>query len=366
MRVFVSIFLGLTLCTGVFATEYAPPTSVMEGYKEYTKALEAGEESVALFYAKSTYELAEDNSKSSEKLKATLALNWLHAWLGKSSERMHPSNRVVKSALTYFENDEATSDEDLVLYYTQYSAYRMKYRGTQNPDFSLVYFNKALKLLQSAYGKDSTQEANLRYNFGTLLYNGGNTRADKMFKKARAIYAQDAQKNKSDLAVVDFWLGKTALQKSKMTAAKGKFLAAIDTMERDFPDSSLLMTAHAFMVEILERQGKREEATKHCRAIGRSTPQGMGEDYRPIFLKHPEYPRSLQEQGKEGSVVVEMDISEDGFVQNPRILEREGSRGFEKVALETIKQFRYAPHFKGDAPQLTQNVKYRFTFDLKD
>ncbi|MEA5444803.1 energy transducer TonB [Gammaproteobacteria bacterium AB-CW1] len=99
---------------------------------------------------------------------------------------------------------------------------------------------------------------------------------------------------------------------------------------------------------------------------GRSGGEGSGDgDVVPIVRIEPQWPREALMQGIEGWVRVEFTIREDGSVANPRVLESEPRRLFDRAALRAITRWRFRPRIVDGRPverQATQTIE----FNLED
>lgn len=121
------------------------------------------------------------------------------------------------------------------------------------------------------------------------------------------------------------------------------------------------LSAHAYLVELYERQGKRDESTAHCIAIGKMRPWADMQEQQPLFRTEPKYPKSYLMQRKSGYVTLNFTVDEMGFVKNPEVLESKGGVLFEKSTLKMIEEWRYAPKFEHGKPvpaQTTVRIDY--------
>ena len=121
------------------------------------------------------------------------------------------------------------------------------------------------------------------------------------------------------------------------------------------------LSAHAYLVELYERQGKRDESTAHCIAIGKMRPWADTQEQQPLFRTVPKYPKSYLMQRKSGYVTLNFTVDEMGFVKNPEVLESKGGVLFEKSTLKMIEEWRYAhifEHGKPVAAQTTVRIDY--------
>ncbi|MDQ2069467.1 energy transducer TonB [Natronospira bacteriovora] len=94
--------------------------------------------------------------------------------------------------------------------------------------------------------------------------------------------------------------------------------------------------------------------------------QGSGDgDVIPIVRVEPQWPREALVQGIEGWVRIEFTIREDGSVANPRVIESEPRRVFDRAALRAIQRWRFRPRIVDGRPverQATQTIE----FNLED
>ncbi|MCP1726143.1 protein TonB [Natronospira proteinivora] len=94
--------------------------------------------------------------------------------------------------------------------------------------------------------------------------------------------------------------------------------------------------------------------------------EGSGDgDVVPIVRVEPQWPREALVQGIEGWVQVEFTIREDGSVSNPRVVDSEPRRVFDRAALRAIQRWRFRPRIVDGRPverQATQTIE----FNLED
>ena len=171
------------------------------------------------------------------------------------------------------------------------------------------------------------------------------------------------------LALGNFWLGKIRAQYGWGDAA-GHFEATLTHAGRGKADRptqrSLVLMAHANLVAVHEKSGLRDEATKHCLAIGRMTPWGGKADYQPLYRKIPTYPENERKQSMGGWVQTEFDVDGSGFVRDARVLASAGGRGFEDAALEAVRGFRYAPRFVDGEAVAVQGIRNLMKFEIRE
>lgn len=89
-------------------------------------------------------------------------------------------------------------------------------------------------------------------------------------------------------------------------------------------------------------------------------------DYLPLVRIQPQYPRRAQERGIEGYVIVELTVTEQGTVENVRVIEADPPGYFERAAEQAAMKFKYKPKVVNGEPIPVEGVRYIFTFNLDD
>lgn len=103
------------------------------------------------------------------------------------------------------------------------------------------------------------------------------------------------------------------------------------------------MRAHALLVDVNDRLGRTEEASRHARAVGEMVAWRDDADPQPLFVVHPQYPRGAAAYGEEGWVRVRFRITPDGSVVEPWVESHEGSASFIRPTLRAVERWRFAP-----------------------
>lgn len=94
--------------------------------------------------------------------------------------------------------------------------------------------------------------------------------------------------------------------------------------------------------------------------------QGSGDgDVVPIVRVEPQWPREALVQGIEGWVRVEFTIREDGSVSNPRVIDSEPRRMFDRQALRAIQRWRFRPRIVDGRP-VERTATQTIEFNLED
>ena len=100
--------------------------------------------------------------------------------------------------------------------------------------------------------------------------------------------------------------------------------------------------------------------------------------YKPLFKPKIIYPTKSQRLGAEGRAIAEFDISEEGRVINPKIIEGKcgnprspytkfkNCKDFDAAALRAVKQMVYEPEKLEGKNIVVKNVLHSFTFIMED
>lgn len=85
---------------------------------------------------------------------------------------------------------------------------------------------------------------------------------------------------------------------------------------------------------------------------------------RLLQKSFPAYPPEAEQRGIEGYTTVEYDITADGRVVNPAIIDSRPGSLFDKSALEAISAYRYEPPRINGTPVGIQGLRTRFIFQI--
>lgn len=91
----------------------------------------------------------------------------------------------------------------------------------------------------------------------------------------------------------------------------------------------------------------------------------QSEDYWPIYVPQPQYPRRAQTRGKEGYAVVEVIVTVTGGVRDVVVVDEfpEGW-GFGRSALKAANRLKYKPHVIDGQAQEVSGVLHKFNFQM--
>ena len=84
-----------------------------------------------------------------------------------------------------------------------------------------------------------------------------------------------------------------------------------------------------------------------------------------LSSRAPEYPRSAQSRGTEGTVVVRFLLAKDGGVDDVEIVESSGSAALDRAAMEAAEGFTFSPGLDSYGRPVRCYVYQSFTFQLR-
>ena len=84
-----------------------------------------------------------------------------------------------------------------------------------------------------------------------------------------------------------------------------------------------------------------------------------------LSSRAPEYPRSAQSRGTEGTVVVRFLLAKDGGVDDMEIVESSGSAALDRAAMDAAEGFTFSPGLDGYGRPVRCYVYQSFTFQLR-
>jgi TonB family protein len=186
--------------------------------------------------------------------------------------------------------------------------------------------------------------------------------AKNYLEEADEYYQANLPKNSVEQIKADFLMASFAEGRKRYDQAIERLNRVVKVFDESLSyDHNAELTAHSRLIGLYEKQGKSDEATKHCIAIAKMVPWKESQEQTPLYRVNPKYPKNKARFSKDGSVVMEFEVNESGFVKNPRVLSSEGGLAFEKSAVEALAQWRYAPKFEhGKAVAATSKVQLDF------
>jgi TonB family protein len=359
--------LLLLLCLSAPALASDDPPSLksqfLQAYKSYQAATEQNDRREMLIAADKAYEFGTSLYPKGSPTLAVLGQNLGEAML---------SNRLYDEALRQMNATEKlfrqAYKKDAVELIDVYMTRAQVHLRLHDYDAARSDFNRSLKLVSKIDGPDGQlTEASLQTEIGSSLLGTVDAgRSGKYLKDALETYETLLGDSHETTAVARFWYGRYYMAVNNDRKAIQNFEAATAILDAKSPGNEAALISHAFLVNLHEKRGNSEKATEHCHAIGKSSPASGQRNRMPLFVEQPEYPAFLLRSEKEGYVVVELNVDENGFVFDPVIKEVNGDKAFGDAALAAVQSFRYAPAYVDGRAVQSSGLSYKFDFVLSD
>lgn len=361
----LSLACLLALGVNTSLTVYASENSFNQAYDQYQAAVKEGDIAAAEKYAASAYQLGEAQFAKESVDLANLAMNWASALKQQAGRAPHSE-----------ENQENTSQAH-DLYTLALTNYRAKY-GAQgieliDPLIGLAQTTKDNKVARDQLS-DALDIAEANNNqklaadvkivtFQRLSKTDLYTRSMKenVFE-AYDYYKENQPENALDRVNATYFVGALEFFDKHDSKAEPLLLEVVKQFDALDYTHPYALSAHAYLVEMYERQGKSELSTAHCIAIGSMRPWSDVQEQTPLFRVAPKYPVSAAKARQSGWVQLKFTVDELGFVKNPEVIDSEGGNKFERESLKALDKWRYAPKFedgKAVAAQTTVMLEYK-------
>ena len=366
--------LTIAVCLGVASSNVHAQTAstFSEAYSGYRQAIEQSNGEQAVDYAKQALSLASESILADADNYFALQYNLANAF--RLNQELDKAEEAYES-LAQFAADKFGSVHlnTFLARLERYDVLEIKAKSA----LANTSIRKAKTLYKDIlYDLDDVPDAPLPnaaliyYNMLSPITRTGQTpltfsRTEALASKALNL-ANEAWGSQDIRSIhLSFLLGKIHFSRRDYEAATTHFESVASRV-----DEALIYThpwalkAHAMLVQAYSELGEKGKATAHCQTIGKMTPWDDNQEPDPIYRVNPTYPRSAAIAGREGFVVVEFEIDEQGFVNSPDVLAYEGSKKFIRSTLDAIEQWRYAPKFSEGEPVVAQNQKVRLDFKL--
>jgi len=365
MRIITVFLLLLFSLSGaaLVSEEEKPNTAATEAdyqqaLSDYKKAADAYDIKNLGVFAYRAYKLAFELHPHDKKNIAQLALQY-----GRSLPINRHRMAVLEKAHELYEEawpeGDAAHIDALVALASDYARHRYDKDSTK-------LFKEARKIAENIYGKNSIEVAEVyvaESQSSQKHWKGIDSYGSKAASKARKILKKiPAEISELPLAKVYFAEGKFELVHGSAEFATKSLVKSLEIQNRLAPSHPATIINHALLIEAYERLGKRHEATKHCIAIAKTSPQYDNQELLPIFKPQQVFPKNRIEPAR---VELAFSVDETGFVTDPAITLSEGHKDFEKVALETILRYRYIPAVRDGQRIKVHGVKQTMTWTVQ-
>lgn len=355
--------IGLALALSGFAHAKTPP-EVLEPYKAYRAAVDAGDAELARKHAYAAWQKAEE-LMGDTKTTGDLAINFANIAADKSKSSRKNRERAFERSLELvsFYGDDAASS------YMERGVGLMNFHQVNNNRWAAFKLAKDLEkyaeengvTTSTFYGEALTQQA------GYFAGKGNNRKAEAVAKKALEAFA-----NKDDnirtvhpiLANLYNGYGLEGQEKSVEAALSyQKVMESLDGIGPDeHPLAAKALGRWSHMRAVLRRQGKLEEAEEKglCRCWPYDKPRN--ESLKPVKRVPPKMPGNAYVSGFS---IVQFDLDDAGSPINTEILVSWPKGLYEKSSLKSMKGWEYTERTEketdADRQELITTIRYMLT-----
>jgi len=359
----LTFFLTITFIPIALSGQDEDLAAFKNAYMQYEKFLKEGSLRNSLPEAKLAYELGKQLFGKESLETAKLTYNY-----GNNLLRLKLYNEAkltLTEALNSFEQLYGSESIELVPVLMDLGHANA---NTNDSRMKKKLYKRAFELSEQHYGDKSAEFGWFSVKAGVDILKLAHDRGGVRFlRTGYEILQSSLGEDHIRTGFAAYQLGSYELSRNNYKAAKQYLLEALVTFEQpDEPSNKIELSTHAYLVRVYEELGDSELATRHSLAIGRMTPFESAQDYFPIYKQLPVYPKSALRSRKEGYVILEFDVDENGFARDPRVIATKGSKIFEQPSLDVVKTFRYAPRFIDGQAVVVRGVQNKATFTIND
>ncbi len=366
--------LTLAVCLGVASSfvHAQTTTTFSEAYNNYTQAVEKGNGAQAVTYANLALSLASESILADADNHYALQYNLANAL--RLNEQFSEAEDAYQSLISYA--SDTFGPLHLKTFLARLESYDLM-RTTARLPSTTSSFQRAEKVLKAILNDLEDVPAEPLHDAAIIYYSAlspitryGATplsfsRTETLTEKALVLANESWGRNDLRTVHLSFLMGKLRYAHKDYEQASGY----LESVAKRVNDATLYshpwaLKAHAMLVQTYSKMGEQDKATQHCQTIGRMTPWDENQEPDPIYRVNPVYPRTAAMARREGHVVIEFSIDEQGFVTSPDVLEYKGSKKFIRATLDALEQWRYAPKFADGEPVVAQNMKVQMDFKL--
>ena len=265
------------------------------------------------------------------------------------------------AALTYnFGNSLSRRDEKLDVLGQALELYEAIYGKSSleviNVLIDMGETRKVKAIAKKYFEKDSVEYADvlLRLSMSNML---SVRESSRYADRALEIYLEEEGVESYNTATASFQMGKVKFAQEEYKSAIPYLIGATKHPE-------VATFAHGWLVRAYGFTDQDDMASYHATQIGKSH-QGESEDFVPIFIPSPDYPRLAKKRGVEGYAVIKFTVSNEGRTTDIALVkESPESYGFGDEAIKTGARLLYAPRFTDGVAQEVPGVRYKYTFTM--
>ena len=342
-------------CPNLLAADFS------EVYATYQKAVDAKDWTLALSSSKQALEVGIRSFDPEGENVANLRLNYARQLLRDNQGEL--ATRQLKLCLKAKANVHGASStalNDVLLVLA---------RSTVQTDVKQArrYYKRSLKIARA--NDLELLEAKIQLEAGLNLAKAGESKPAALYlKDAQAFYSDRYGNSDVRAGIAGLNLGQVQFSKKDDKRARQTLTTALEAFQAPGAEAKELnMATRKLLVRVLERSGKRDEATPHVIALaqddafsGYASPNML---FRGKFVG-PSSGRSssgIDSLGADsGRVTVTYDVDESGYVINPTTTA--STKALTTAAIKTVSSLRYSPAIRDGEPAIAHGLEYHYWY----
>jgi TonB family protein len=367
----------------VFAMATPAVVAVAEGekaafraaYKTYQEAVDAKDAEAIVTAAEAALDLGKAVFPDDSPSLAALHINFGEALLLANREKaaIKPLKEGIKRQEALYGKDDARLIDPLLWLAEAHNASNGRRKASK-------VLKRVRPLVLMSSGADSVELARVDLLFGQIeMMRGRSKVAIIHFTNAADALTSAPDASPAETGITLFLLGKMEFVSRRIEDAVGHLEDALLRLTPILPaDDEIILYTQAYLSFSYQKLGRRDEAADAYRAIRVSLGDAVEEapesesnkddgnsDFLPLKKVQPLYPRSAQERGLQGWVLLRFTVSYEGRVKNPEVMLTIGGSDFSDAAIKAARSFVYEPRKVDGVPVDTENVYNLITFEIE-
>ena len=346
---------------------------MLESYRRYQRALDAGEKSKAKAESERVVQLAIRNLGPNHRTTSAMWINRAELELAgdKNPKTWAQYRKTNEQAMQSFEQAikalKSQSEPDTALLYQAYwglgrAAQRVPGQGRE----ARKSFDAMLELARGGGTPAEPSVASVLMARGSVAHKQGDlTDARRDWKRALALYSESDGARSVLAGYTIFLLGNLDHSGRNYRGAEQKYVEALGIFEEEklSPGHPYVLAAHERLVVLYNKLGNEQAMEKHLLQT-RADDLADG-DQIPLLRSSPQYPRKAMSRAMEGWVSLAFTIDENGRVQDAVVTESEPAGVFDESALAALAQWRYRPRVENGVRVPRENVTVVVSYDIQ-
>ncbi len=352
---------SLVLCLSLAYNSYALAdeslsTQFKSAYQAYLTAQESAEN--ALPFAEQAYVLGKEVYGPQSNNTANLAVNYANELKNTTKELKAKRYQLFNSAYEILLSNYNATSLELVDSLSGMANSAPSAHSAVDLYDQVIELAEKQNLPKLAADLKISAAKDLAYNYRGSKYRT----AQDYLEQADEYYTQNLPENSVERIKADFLVAAFAQGKRQYNKAIERLNRVVNVFDKELSfDHQAELSAHSKLVHLYEKEGRSDEATKHCIAIAKMVPWKEDQEQTPLYREPPEYPMNKAKQRRDGYVQMRFDVSKAGFVENIEVIKSKGGTAFEREAVKAMEKWRYAPKFEnGQAVVASSKVQLDF------